>query len=178
MLRLAFLIGLACFCLGGGVADAAKLAPLAEAKPIGGAAVYFNPDKVFAVYQGPLVTVTTVANPLAAEYQTGSATTYVAGMREEPSPIDEDPTKFLNGLSLGLLFVHLHTDDGDLYLRATAVRWISAPTGPGIRPGAKAFVFAGLTTPGGIRIPFQVKETPDQVKSLVDAVRVRLNAAE
>ena len=37
-------------------------------------------------------------------------------MREEPSPIDEDPTKFLNGLSLGPLFVHLHTGDGDLYL--------------------------------------------------------------
>ena len=57
------------------------------------------------------------------------------------------------------------------------MQWISAPTGPTIDPGAKAFVFAGLMTTGGEKIPFQVDETPDAVKTLVDAVRARLNAA-
>lgn len=168
---------LACFALAAQMAEAVKFAPLAEIKPIGGDAVYFNPDKIIAVFQGLLVTARRSANPEAPAFRTGGITTYVAGLEDQPTPVGESPTAFLSSLSLGPLFVHLRDRNGDLYVRATAVQWISAPTGPTIDPGARAFVFAGRLTAGGTKVPFQVDETPDAVKALVDGVRARLSSA-
>jgi len=105
MRRMAVLICVACLAVAGRTADAAKFAPLAEIKPLGRAAVYFNPDKIIAVFEGPLVTMTQETNPQAPVYRAGGVTTYVAGLEDQPTPVDQSPTAFLKSLSLEPLFV-------------------------------------------------------------------------
>jgi hypothetical protein len=53
--------------VGFDAAQAAGLPPLAEVTPIGGQKVFFDPDKISAVYQSPLIVTVERKRPATAK---------------------------------------------------------------------------------------------------------------
>ena len=105
-----------------------------------------------------------------------SIKTFVLGLRELPSPIEADPKAFLDRFDISGQFVHLHTLNGDLYMKATVVAWITRATGDVLDQRVRAFVYPGLSSVGGRKVPWQVFETPDEVAKLVDDIRAAQSA--
>jgi hypothetical protein len=150
---------------------AAGLPPLVEVTPIGGQKIFFDPDKISAVYQSPLIVAPERKLPATSGVQKHPIKTYVLGLRELLSPIDADPKRFLDFLTISPKFVYLHIVTGDLYMKATAVTWITAATDHVVDKRVRSFVYPGLTPPGGKRIPWQVFERPEEILELVDKIR-------
>jgi hypothetical protein len=95
----------------------------------------------------------------------------VLGLRERPSAVEADPKSILDSLNITLKFVHLHIVTGDLYMKATAVAWITAANGHVVDKRVRSLVYPGLTSSGGQRIPWQVFEAPADVEDLVNKIR-------
>lgn len=150
---------------------AAGLPPLAEVTPLGGVTIFFDPDKISAVYQSPLIADTKGTRRTVPKTTKPPIKTFVLGLRELPSPIEADPKAFLDRFNISGQFVHLHTLNGDLYLKATVVAWITRATGDVLDKRVGAFVYPGLSAVGGRKVPWQVFETPDEVAKLVDDIR-------
>jgi hypothetical protein len=159
-------------------AMAAPLPPLSEITPIAAPKLYFAPDKITAVYPSYIYAVTHGHKPTNINVHQGPLKPYVSGVDVTDFAIDIDATTFLSNLHLLDKFVDLHSVGGDMYLKASSVLSISAPYGTGIDPRVKAFVYPGLTTPGGTKVPWQVFETPEKVKDLVDTIRTRADAGD
>ncbi len=155
-------------------AQAAGSPPLVEVTPIGGQKVFFDPDKISAVYQSPLVNMAERTRPAISKVLKHPTKTYVLGLRELPSPVEADPKGLLDSLGISAQFVHLHIVTGDLYMKATTVAWITAANGHIVDRRVRSFVYPGLPglpSNGRSKIPWQVFESPDEVVNLVDKIR-------
>jgi hypothetical protein len=150
---------------------AAGLPPLVEVTPIGGQKIFFDPDKISAVYQSPLIDIAERKRPAISKVLKHPTKTYVLGLRNLPSPVEADPKSLLDSLGISPKFVHLHIVTGDLYMKATTVAWITAASGHIVDKRVRSFVYPGLTSNGGNKIPWQVFESPDEVTNLVDKIR-------
>jgi hypothetical protein len=159
-------------------AMAAPLPPLSEITPIMGPKLYFAPDKIAAVYPDYIYTLTHGHKPTNINVHQGPLKPHVNGVDVTDFAIDLDAATFLSNLHILDKFVDLHGVGGDTYLKASSVISISPPYGTGIDPRVKAFVYPGLTTPGGTKVPWQVFETPERAKELVDAIRTRADAGD
>jgi hypothetical protein len=157
--------------IGFDAAQAAGLPPLVEVTPIGGQKVFFDPDKISAVYQSPLIDVAERKRPAVSKVLKHPTKTYVLGLRETPSPVEADPKGLLDSLGISAKFVHLHIVTGNLYIKAANVAWITAANGHIVDRRVRSFVYPGLISNGGNRIPWQVFESPDEVTNLVDKIR-------
>jgi|SRR5580693_2221107 hypothetical protein len=157
--------------IGFDAAQAAGLPPLVEVTPIGGQKVFFDPDKISAVYQSPLIDVAERKRPAVSKVLKHPTKTYVLGLRETPSPVEADPKGLLDSLGISAKFVHLHIVTGDLYIKAANVAWITAANGHIVDKRVRSFVYPGLISNGGNRIPWQVFESPDEATNLVDKIR-------
>jgi hypothetical protein len=158
-------------------ARAAPLPPLSEITPIGQAKIYFDPTKVTAVFPDYLITVTPGHNHGLPDIHKGPLKPHVSGVGPSDFPIETDGPTFLTNLHLLDKFVELHGIGGSIYLKAASVASVSSPGTKVIDPRIKTFVYPGLAGPGGSKEFWQVFETPEQVKQLVDAVRSKPDAA-
>jgi len=145
-------------------AQGAKLPALAvitSEESVDGITFIFDPGKVSAVYVMPLATLRRgIRGTLQVHH--GSPTTHVWGIAASPVPIKATPEAFLQKNNIDSKFVQLKTlEDRKLYLRATAVTLIVSPTPP---PNHNP--------------KWQVFQTPDEVKELVNAKRVQQEASE
>ena len=168
-------------------AQGAKLPALAvitSEESVDGITFIFDPGKVSAVYVMPLATLRRgIRGTLQVHH--GSPTTHVWGIAASPVPIKATPEEFLQKNNIDSKFVQLKTlEDRKLYLRATAVTLIVSPTPPPSHdPKVKSFIFPGPGPGPGARAsatpnPWQVFQTPDEVKELVNAKRVQQEASE
>jgi hypothetical protein len=155
------------------IARAAPLPPRAEVTPIGQPKLYFDPGKVVAVYPNYLYTAT---GPKPLTIHQGPLKTHVSGVNVSDFPVDTDAPTFLTNLHLLDKFVALHGIGGDIYLKATSVTSVSAAPAKVIDARIKTFIYPGPAGLGGSKEFWQVFETPDQVKQLVDTVRGKSDA--
>jgi len=158
-------------------ASAAKLPPLATMKLGDNQTVYiFDPNKVTAV--APTYSLTVTLKPVRAnsEVTRGQLTPHVWGIAEIPLAINDTAEHFLKELQLDGKFIALHSLSGELYLRASSIKYIIEPPLQADRErGAKALVYVGpgVVDWSGVQRPWLVTETPDQVKALADEKRVQ-----
>jgi hypothetical protein len=154
---------------------AAPLAPLAEVTPIGQPKLYFDPSKIVAVYPNYLYTA---AGPKPITIHQGPLKTHVSGVNGSDFPIDTDAPTFLTNLHLLDKFVMLHGIAGDIYLKSTSVASVSAAPAKVIDARIKTWIYPGPAGPGGSKEFWQVFETPDKVKQLIDTVRGKPDAGD
>lgn len=167
--------GIAIALLGLADAQATKYPPLAEVTPIGGSKLFFDPCRIRAVYQTPVLTLAKDQGLGLASLgiNRGAIKTHILGIAEAPFPIEGDPKSFLDNTGQTDKFVHLHTVSGDLYLRATAANTINEPFGSTASPQVRSFIYPGPTGLGRSQTPWQVFEAPEDAKRAIDDVRTR-----
>jgi hypothetical protein len=150
---------------------AAGLPPLVEVTPIGGQETFFDPDKISAVYQSPLIDMAERKRSAVSKALKHPTKTYVLGLREVPSPVEADLKSLLDSLDISTTFVHLHIVTCDLYMKATTVAWITAVSGHIVDKRVRSFVYSELTSNRGNKILWQVFESLDEVTNLIDKIR-------
>jgi hypothetical protein len=158
-------------------AHAAKLPPLAAMKLGENQTTYiFDPNKVTAVAPTYGLTITTRPVRGSSDVSQGPLKPHVWGIAEIPLSINDTPENFLKELQLDTKFITLHSLSGELYIRASRIKYIIEPPLQADRErGAKALVYLqpGVVDWSGVQRPWLVTETPDRVKALADEKRIQ-----